>query len=159
VTQPPPLNADGKKSALSEKLAFVLDDLIPIPGTQKRIGLDPLIGLIPGFGDFATSTAGAALLVAGVKKGIPRNVYLRMISNWTLNAIIGAIPFLGDLFSFWFKSNRRNQELLQAHIDEHGDEVSKNSGWWPFLILIGMILFVFSAVGLVIWLTARLLWG
>ena len=159
MTQPPPLKSNGKKSPLSEKIAFVLDDLIPIPGTDKRIGLDPLIGLIPGFGDFATSTAGAALLVAGVKKGIPKNVYLRMISNWTLNAIIGAIPFLGDLFSFWFKSNRRNQELLQAHVAEHGDEEIKNSGWWPFLILIGMILFVFSAVGLVIWLTARLLWG
>ena len=68
MTQPPSLNSSEEKSALSAKVAFVLDDLIPIPGTQKQIGLDPLIGLIPGFGDFATSAAGAALLVAGVKK-------------------------------------------------------------------------------------------
>jgi hypothetical protein len=159
VSQPPPLDPAGKKSALSGKVAFILDDLIPIPGTQKRIGLDPLIGLIPGFGDFATSAAGAALLVAGIKKGIPKNVYLRMISNWTLNALVGAIPFLGDLFSFWFKSNRRNQELIEAHVAEHGDEKVKNGGWWPLLILIAMILLVFSAIGLVIWLTARLLVG
>jgi hypothetical protein len=159
VTQPPPLNSSEEKSALSAKVAFVLDDLIPIPGTQKRIGLDPLIGLIPGFGDFATSAAGAALLVAGVKKGIPKNVYLRMISNWTLNAIIGAIPVIGDLFSFWFKSNRRNQELIEAHVSGHGDEKVKNGGWWPLLILIAMVLLVFSAIGLVIWLTARLLVG
>jgi hypothetical protein len=153
VNEPPPLDSTEKKSALTEKAAYVLDDLIPIPGTQKRIGLDPLLGLIPGFGDFATSAVGATLLVAGTKKGIPKNVYLRMIANWTLNTIIGTIPFLGDLFSFWFKSNRRNQELIEAHLSEHGNKAVKNSGWWPILILVGMILIVFSGVGSVIWLT------
>lgn len=60
---------------------------------------------------------------------------------------------LDDLFSFWFKSNRRNQELIEAHLSKHGNKAVKNSGWWPILILVGMILIVFSGVGSVIWLT------
>lgn len=148
-----------EESPYPEKIAFLLDDLFRVPGTQKRVGLDPIIGLIPGFGDFATSIAGAALLVTGVQKAIPKSVYLRMISNWTLNALIGAVPLLGDIFSFWFKSNRRNQELIKAHIDEHGDDETKNGSWASFFILLAMVGIVFCAVAAVIWLSTRWLMG
>ena len=97
-----------EENTFAKWIAFILDDLIKIPGTKKRIGLDPIIGLIPGVGDFATSTAGLSLLAIGAKKHIPLSVYLRMIANWMLNSLVGALPFIGDIFSFWYKSNHRN---------------------------------------------------
>ncbi len=127
---------DEDKSMIAKWLAFVLDDLIRIPGTDRRIGLDPIIGLIPGVGDFLTSTGGLALLAAGAKRRVPKSVYLRMTSNWVLNSLVGAIPFVGDAFSFWYKSNRRNYELLNAHLENTIEAERKRSGgWWGILIL------------------------
>ena len=147
------------KTTISKWAAYLLDDFIKIPGTEKRIGLDPIIGLIPGFGDFATSTAGLSLLATGAKKKVPKSVYLRMIANWTLNALIGAIPILGDLFSFWYKSNRRNHTLLRAHLDvAHGEEAER-SGWGPVIILIAFIILVFSLISVVAFYSAKMIWS
>jgi len=147
------------KATLSKWVAYLLDDLIKIPGTDKRVGLDPIIGLIPGFGDFATSTVGLTLLATGAKKRIPKTVYLRMMANWTLNALVGAIPILGDIFSFWFKSNRRNHTLLRAHLNELEGEEAEKQGWWPVFILIGVAVTVFSLIGVVAWYGAKWIWG
>lgn len=147
------------KTTISKWVAYLLDDLIKIPGTEKRIGLDPLIGLIPGFGDFATSTAGLTLLAAGAKKKVPKSVYLRMMANWTLNALVGAIPIIGDIFSFWYKSNRRNHTLLRAHLDETDGEEAENAGWGPVFILIGVVAIVFSLIGVVAWYGAIWIWS
>jgi hypothetical protein len=130
----------------SKWLAYILDDFIKIPGTKLRIGLDPLIGLIPGAGDFVTSAAGLTILAAGAKKKVPLSIYLRMTSNWTLNALIGAIPFVGDLFSFWFKSNQRNYHLLRAHLDD--SPTNSKGSWLPLVILIFAVLLVFTLIGL-----------
>ena len=146
------------KTTISKWAAFLLDDFIKIPGTEKRIGLDPIIGLIPGFGDFATSAAGLSLLASGAKKKVPKSVYLRMISNWTLNALIGAIPILGDIFSFWYKSNRRNHTLLRAHLDNTHGEAAERSGWAPVFILIAFIILVFCLIGLVAFHSAKMIW-
>ena len=121
-----------------------------VPGTEKRIGLDPIIGLIPGAGDFLTSVAGLTILASSAKKKIPLGIYLRMIANWTLNALIGALPFIGDLFSFWFKSNQRNYQLLRNHLDD--DSENSKGTWLPFLILAVVVLSVFTLIGfLAVW--------
>ncbi len=146
------------KATISKWVAFLLDDFIKIPGTEKRIGLDPIIGLIPWFGDFATSTAGLTLLAAGAKKNVPKSVYLRMMANWTLNALVGAIPILGDLFSFWYKSNSRNHTLLRAHLDETHGEEAESAGWGPVFILIAVVAIVFSLIGVVAFYGARMIW-
>ena len=155
MSDPPP---KVDKATISKWIAFLLDDLIKLPGTEKRIGLDPILGLIPGFGDFATSAAGLALLAAGAKKRVPKSVYLRMIANWALNALIGAIPILGDIFSFWYKSNRRNHVLLRAHLDETVGEDAEKQGWAPVIILIIVALLVFASIGAVAWWGAQLIW-
>ena len=142
--------AEGKGQKLSKGIAYVLDDLIKIPGTDKRIGLDPIIGLIPGAGDFLSSGAGLAVLAAGAKRNIPKSVYLRMISNWGLNALLGAVPVIGDAFSFWFKSNRRNYELMQAYAK---GMPRKSMGWWPLMVLVTAVVIV---VGMFILITAAL---
>ncbi len=154
MSDPPP---KVDKATISKWIAFLLDDLIKLPGTEKRIGLDPILGLIPGFGDFATSAAGLALLAAGAKKRVPKSVYLRMIANWALNALVGAIPILGDIFSFWYKSNRRNHALLRAHLDETVGEDAEKQGWAPVIILIIVALLVFASIGAVAWWGAQLI--
>lgn len=134
---------DQSESGVSKVLAFVLDDLIPIPGTRYRIGLDPIVGLVPGVGDASTTAAGSVLLVRGVQKGIPRIVLARMVVNLLLNGIIGAVPFLGDVFSAWFKSNRRNYELLQKH-----QTGKRKAGWKDWVVVSVVLLIVFAiAVG------------
>ena len=145
------------RARLSKWVAFVLDDLVRIPGTQRRVGLDPILGLIPGAGDFFTSAGGLTLLAAGARRKVPVSVYLRMAANWMLNALIGVLPVIGDLFSFWFKSNRRNYELLRAHLDEQTGESAENAGWWPVAILLSAAAVVFAALGfLAVWVFRQL---
>ena len=132
-----------KKSEVSKVLALVLDDLIPIPGTKYRIGLDPIIGLVPGVGDASMTAAGSVLLVRGMQKGVPRIVLVRMALNLLINGIVGAIPFLGDLFSAWFKSNRRNYRLLEKH--ETG---TRRASWTDWCIVgTAVVLLIAVAVG------------
>lgn len=147
-----------EKTTFSKWVAFLLDDLIKLPGTNKRIGLDPLIGLIPGIGDLTASSAGLVLLAAGARKKVPKSVYLRMLANWTLNSLVGAIPLVGDLFSFWYKSNRRNHELLRAHLDNVTGGEAERQGWAPVILLVVVAIIVLSSIGAVAWWGARLIW-
>lgn len=143
-----------EKEPKSKWLAYILDDLIRIPGTNKRIGLDPILGLIPGAGEFLSSGAGLAVLAAGLRKGIPLGIYIRMVANWALNALVGLIPGVGDLFSFWFKSNQRNFLLMKNFLDQ--DDVPKGKrSLWPLVVLIVVGLTVFSLIATAIFLAAR----
>lgn len=144
------MNPPEQPSKFAKWMAFILDDLVKIPGTDRRIGLDPIIGLIPGAGDFLTSSAGLTLLATGARQKLPLSIYLRMISNWALNALIGALPFIGDIFSFWFKSNQRNYQLLRSHLDDSSSNSKRT--WLPLLILAFSVLIVFTLISfLAIW--------
>jgi hypothetical protein len=134
----PPKSADVPD--LARLVAWVLDDLIPIPGTKFRIGLDPIIGLIPGFGDSSTALLSSMILVHGLRAGVPRIVLVRMAINVLVNALVGAIPGAGDVFSAFFKSNRRNYELLQRHLGKNLKQTSTVSDWIFVSALIGAIL-------------------
>ncbi|MBC2601271.1 DUF4112 domain-containing protein [Puniceicoccus vermicola] len=139
--QEPPKEGRSEGSRI---LAFILDDLIPIPGTKARIGLDPIIGLIPGVGDGSTTAVGSYILVQGLNKGVSRIVLIRMAINLLINGIFGAIPILGDLFSAWFKSNQRNYRLLEKH--RNGAKKATAMDW---IVVIGALVFVIAvAVGL-----------
>lgn len=98
-----------------EKLAHWLDDLIRIPGTRIRIGLESLIGLIPGLGDIAGLLMGGYVVLEAHRMGAPGELKLRMLRNVALDALAGLVPVLGDLFDFAYRSNRRNLEMLLAH--------------------------------------------
>ena len=99
---------------LAKFLADWLDQRFTIPGTSIRIGLDPILGLIPGIGDMIANLAGSAIILIAAQYRLPRIVLLRMGLNVALNAIIGAIPVFGDIFSIWFRSNVKNAQLLSA---------------------------------------------
>jgi hypothetical protein len=104
---------NSKQYAIIKYLAEILDRRFTIPGTSIQIGLDPIIGLIPGVGDALASLAGSVILLVAAQSQLPKIVLVRMSLNIALNGMVGAIPVLGDLFSLWFKSNVRNVELLE----------------------------------------------
>jgi hypothetical protein len=101
----------------SRRTAHLLDTAIRIPGTRIRIGLDPLIGLIPGIGDAIASAMGTVILLEAARQRLPRKLLARMGGNMVLNASVGAVPVIGDIFSVWFRSNSRNYAILKAWLE------------------------------------------
>lgn len=143
--------------ARMEKLAWLLDGAIPVPGTRFRFGLDSIIGLIPGVGDVIGLALGAAILYEGVRIGAPRPLILKMLGNSVADALMGVVPVLGDVLDFAFRSNKRNARLLLDHLDQL-DAVpsasSRGSKWLALLLVTG---FVAASVGLVWWVWSQLL--
>lgn len=97
------------------RVSGLLDDVVRIPGTKQRVGLDPVIGLIPGVGDLATAIVGGWLIIEAARFRIPGIVLARMIVNTSVDLVIGAIPLIGDLFDIVSRSNARNLELFRRH--------------------------------------------
>jgi hypothetical protein len=121
--------------AFARLLAQVLDRSIRVPGTDIRIGLDPIVGLIPGFGDAVASLAGSMILFLAAQLHVPKIVLVRMSVNIAINGAIGSIPLLGDIFSVWFQSNVKNVELLERHVEEA--RISTLADW---AFVIGLLL-------------------
>ena len=97
----------------------LLEGLFVIPSTNRRVGLDTIVGLIPVVGDVATGLTGAWLVWEARNLGLSRWTLTRMAANVGIDTAIGAIPFVGDLFDFVFKSNTRNLRLIKRHLDRH----------------------------------------
>jgi len=93
-----------------------LDAGIRIPGTNLRFGLDPILGLIPGAGDAAGAVLAGWILVEAVRLGASRATLVRIAGNVALDAGLGAIPLIGDIFDFAWKANLRNVALLERHL-------------------------------------------
>ena len=128
-------------------VALVMDDLIAFPAMKFRFGLDPLIGLVPGIGDTASAVVSALVLIQAARRGLPKILLARMSLNILINEIVGIIPGLGDAFSFWFKSNKRNYDLLLAY---SGARQRARTSDWLFVISVVAILFLIVAAGLVV---------
>lgn len=128
-------------------IAYIMDEVIRVPGTQFRFGLDPLIGLIPGIGDTSSALVSAFALIQAVRLGVPKVLLMRMALNILVNEVVGVIPVIGDSFSFWFKSNARNYEIIKTH--RLGPSPPRRSDW---LFVIGVLVFlvVIVCVGIAI---------
>jgi hypothetical protein len=122
-----------------ERIAYLLDDKFKIPGTNFRFGLDPVINLIPFAGDFSGFIVAAALVCVMAKQGVSRKVLILMVLNVILDAIIGAIPLVGNVFDFYYKSNSRNIKLLKEHYQE-GKHQGSGTG---VLVIVFLVLFIF----------------
>ena len=97
-------------------LSRLLDEQFRIPGTRYRIGLDGILGLIPGVGDVAGMLLSTYILYEAIKLGVPRRVLLRMVANLGLDTLVGAVPIVGDVFDIAWKANKRNVVLLDAYL-------------------------------------------
>lgn len=97
-------------------LSHVLDEQWQIPGKTYRVGLDALLGLIPGVGDVAGALLSAYILYEAMRLGMPRTGLLRMAANIGIDSVIGAIPIVGDIFDMAWKANKKNVALLHAYL-------------------------------------------
>ena len=97
------------------RMSHVLDDLFEVPGTGRRVGLDPLVGLIPVVGDVVSAAAGAYLIAEASRFRLPPVVLARMVVNLLVDLALGLVPFLGDLLDFVSKSNARNLALFRRY--------------------------------------------
>ena len=127
-----------------ERLSWLMDDLIRIPGLGWRFGLDALVGLIPGFGDTASSLASFYILASAVRYGVPKVTILRMGMNVGIDYLVGSLPLVGDLFDAWWKSNHMNVELLRkrATVSRKDARQGEISDW----LFVGMIILLLAAL-------------
>jgi hypothetical protein len=120
------------------RLSFVLDNAIRIPGTRYRVGLDPLLGLIPGGGDTAGLFLSAFIVLEAAQMGASKSTLGLMAFNILLETLAGIFPGVGDLFDAAWKSNVRNIELLEQHLDLLQPRTARNR-WFAILLIIGLV--------------------
>lgn len=127
----------------------VLDDLVPIPGTNQRIGLDPVIGLVPWVGDLISAAVGFWLIAEAARFRIPSVVLVRMILNTTVDLLAGAIPFIGDLFDVVSRSNSRNLELFRRHATDVSASTAQHRAFLGglALVIVGLVWMAATVLG------------
>ena len=113
---------DSKRAALDriDMLARVFDTAFAIPGTNFRFGIEAVVGLVPGIGDAAASALSCYLLYEAHRLEVPRHVFARMVANVAIEGVVGAVPFIGDMFDVGFRANRRNVKILREHFEREG---------------------------------------
>lgn len=141
------MQADDRAVAALRKWSVLLDSAFRVPGTRVTFGLDPLLGLVPGFGDLTTPLFSALLLVHAVRLRIPRVVLLRMLINAAIDLGVGVIPVVGDFFDVGWKANVRNLALLERHA-RPGTE--PGAGDWVFVLLVIVVLFALAAIPILV---------
>ena len=147
---PPESKQSKPVEPLFRWIALLMDNLVRVPGTQVRFGIDPLLGLIPGIGDTSAALVSALALIQAARQGVPKIVLARMSLNILLNELIGIVPVFGDAFSFWFKSNARNHALIKKHAAEGHAPRSANRGDWIFVIGVLAALVLIVSAGILI---------
>lgn len=133
------------------RVTHALDELIAVPGTPIRVGLDPVIGLIPIVGDAVAGIVGVWVVGEAARFGIPRVVVGRMAVNLVVDLAIGGIPVLGDLFDVAFRSNSRNLELFRRHALEPDASTRGDQAFFAglLLVLVGVVWLMLTAIGTV----------
>lgn len=130
-----------------ERFALWMDARFRIPGTGIRFGLDALLGLIPGMGDFSSFLLSGWLVLALARRGAPGFLLAKMVLNIVIDWLIGSIPLVGDLFDVAFKANQRNVKLMREHYVE-----GKHNGSAAKLIA-PLVLVLFVLMAGLLWLS------
>jgi Domain of unknown function (DUF4112) len=103
-------------------IAVLMDGLVRIPGTRFRLGLNSLIGLPPGAGDAMLTAISLWIVWEGAKLGLPRAKIVRMLGNVAVEAALGSVPILGDVFDVIWKANLRNLAIIDRYLDQRDRE-------------------------------------
>ncbi|AKG23630.1 DUF4112 domain-containing protein [Calothrix sp. 336/3] len=139
------------------QLANLLDQAIIIPGTRVGIGLDPLLGLIPIGGDFLGIFLSAYIILEAARLGVPQSTLGRMVINILIDALVGVIPLIGDLFDFAWTANQRNVYLLEEHL-KFPSQRKKADTWFVILVLVGLFLVSILLVSFAV-IVSQFVWG
>jgi hypothetical protein len=103
-----------------ERLSRLLDVAFTIPFTKVRFGVDAILGLIPGFGDWAGVALSSIIVIEAARIGVPRALIARMVVNVGIEAALGTVPVAGDIVDIFWRANRRNMALLRGHLVNEG---------------------------------------
>lgn len=139
-----------------DRLAWILDSSIPIPGTPWKIGLDGLIGLIPGIGDISAGVISSYILFQALRLGVPPLVVARMALNILLESVLGVIPVVGDIFDFAFKANQHNVALMREYVISP-NKVKRRSLLLVLLIVLGLIGVLVAMVWMIVYMLSLLI--
>lgn len=142
---------DQERATLArlERFARLTDSRFRIPLTRIRFGIGPLLGVLPGIGDFAGLVLSLYLIQQARQVGAPSSLQLRMLANGLVDALGGTLPVVGDVFDVFYRANDRNVGLLRDHLEAHA--AASNTGGWPrgaWLLLI-LVLTGLAVLGLV----------
>jgi hypothetical protein len=156
LTSAPMLAADRDRLERLRRLGYLLDNSIPIPGTRYRVGLEALVGLVPGLGDLVGGGFSAWIILHAARLGAPPSLLARMGWNLLVDIAVGAVPLLGDLFDAGFKANMRNLALLERHVE--GPAASRRaSRMFVAVLALLLVLLVVGAATLAVLLVQLLL--
>ena len=136
-----------------------MDDMFRVPILGSRVGLDPLLGLIPGLGDTITSLVSFYILVAAVRYRVSKITLLRMGVNIAIDYVVGSLPVVGDVADAWWKSNRMNLDLLRKRATVSAAEArSGRASDWLFVggIILGLIVLAIASAAVSIYILAKL---
>jgi hypothetical protein len=136
-------------------LARTLDSAVRIPGTNVRVGLDAVIGLVPGVGDLAGAAIAAYIVLAAARRGAPPALLARMLLNVAVDTAVGAVPVLGDAFDVAWRANSRNVALLERHVAAPA-QTRAASRLVVGAVLLGIVLLLAGGIALT-WLGLRAL--
>lgn len=147
---------DARRLRRLHGVAHLMDDAFKIPILGIRIGLDPLLGFLPGAGDVLGATFSGWMVITAARMGASPTVILRMLLNLGVDALLGAVPLLGDLFDWTFKANRRNLRIVEAHLQD--PEANRRQS---VLVVAGSVLGVLALLaalaGIVGWVASAVL--
>lgn len=146
--------ANNSKIKWVEWVSHLMDEQFRVPGTKFRFGLDPILNLVPVVGDLSGFAVSAALVATMAKHGASGKVLALMILNIALDATIGAIPVIGQIFDFTYKANTRNIKLLRSHYTE-GKFKGSGKGiivWVLIALVLLFILLTFATWKLLEWI-------
>lgn len=155
----PQIDARTARVRRLRQLSNLLDNAIPIPGTSYRIGIDPIIGLLPGGGDFVGTALSAYIVVEAARMGVPRTMLVEMVRNIILDTLGGTVPVLGDLVDVAWKANVKNINLLEDHLNIRNHQVRKKVDWLFLGLLLGILFLVVAAVGFISFMLLSWLFG
>jgi Domain of unknown function (DUF4112) len=132
------------------RVTHVLDELVSVPGTPIKVGLDPVIGVIPIAGDALAALVGLWVILEASRFGMPRVVLWRMVANLVVDLGIGAIPLIGDAYDLFFRSNSRNLELFRRHALDPGASTRGEQAFFIGLVVlaIGLLWLLATFIGL-----------
>jgi hypothetical protein len=131
------------------QLSKLLDSAIVIPGTKQRIGLDPILGLIPGGGDTVSAALSGYIIIEAARMGLPRKALIQMVMNLVVDTVVGSVPVFGDVFDVFSKANLRNLQIVESHaqIPLPGNKPDR---LFIGLLIVGLIMFALAVGGITV---------
>lgn len=155
-----PDSALPKDLVALRRFAYLMDEAFSIPGTRMRLGLDAVLGLIPGIGDVIGALLSTWIIAGALRHRVPALVIVRMVLNVSVDLLFGAVPVAGDVFDFMFEENMMNMRLLEKHRDRRRPPRSAGqialvlAAIITFLVLLALAA-VSAVIALVLWLIAQ----